>query len=245
MLKKNFVIGLGLALLLTACTEPNTPTPGIQTASSAASSAISSDASSAETVLEYGDSEAAGASSAASVHEIFASERFLSNGVLELGNTDAKITVTLFTHHSCSYCRTFMEEELPRLITDFVEKGNVKLQIVPLELRKYPQSTMQEKYFVCGAMQSKGLELHQLLFTANVMDKKAEATIGKLLKLDAKALTACLKDPQTEAIIKAQQEIATSQNITLVPTFIINGKTLVGLRGYADLRGEIETTLAK
>ena len=245
MPKKNFFLGLGVALLLAACAMPTIPTPAPENSSSPASSSTSSEDAGTGTTLEYGDSEAADTSSSSSVMETFASERLLANGILELGNADAKLTVTLFTHHSCGYCRMFMEEELPRLLSDFVEKGIVKLQIIPLELKKYTQSVVQEKYFVCSAMQSKGLEAHRALFSANVMDKKAEVTIGKLRKLEAKALTICLKDVQTEAILKAQQELATSQNITLVPTFIIQGKTLVGLRGYADLRGEIEAALAK
>lgn len=208
------------------------------------SSSISA-ASDSGSILEYGDTEGVDSSkgSSSSLADDRTTERLLPNGALELGMANAPLTLTLFTHHACGYCHTFEQEELPRLLGDFVEKGTLKLDIVPLELRKYPQSAMQEKVFICSAAQGKGLDAHRLLFTASVTAPKAETTLAKALKLDAKTFSACLKSPDTEALIKAEQDEAASLNITLVPTFVLDGKTMVGLRSYADLRGSIEEAM--
>lgn len=245
-MKKLMIVGM--AVSLTAC-EPLLP-PMIQngTTTSAVQHSVSSETASGsltDAELEYGDGEAAPVSPAPVLPEEVLTERLLPSGALELGNPNAPVTLSVFTHHSCEYCRTFTDKELPRLITDFVNKGQLKIEIMPLNLKKYPISALQEKMFICSGKIGRGLDTHRTLFWMNLTGKTPEATMAKELKVDAKAYAACVASAETEAMRAALQDVLQKAEITLVPTLMLQGELYVGLMNYADLRGKIEAVLTQ
>jgi len=172
-------------------------------------------------------------------------ERLLPNGVLEVGNTDAPLTLLIFTEHHCSYCRQFLNEIYPRLKTEYMEKGTVKLQIAMLPLKKYPGSGDAALGFFCAAEQGKGLHMHSVLF-AN-LNKSGEAILSyaKELKLDAKKFADCVSGSGAIVQLQGQEAWSKSLDVSVVPTFFLNGEKFIGLPYYPDLQGRIEEAMKK
>ncbi len=170
-------------------------------------------------------------------------ERLLPSGIIEIGDRDAPVVLLMFTEHHCRYCKDFYREHFPRLHEDFIDQGKLQLQIGILPLRKYTHSERAALGLLCAATQGKGIPMHELLFTLGAKDRATLMNEAATLDLDLNLFTQCLDSPDTQKTIERQKSLARSLDVTLVPTFFLNGRKAVGLPQYADLRGEIEESL--
>ena len=175
--------------------------------------------------------------------EITIVERLLPTGLIEIGDREAPVVLIMFTEHHCRYCKDFYAEHFPLLHRDFVEQGKVRLQIGILPLRKYVHSENAAISLLCAATQGKGIPMHELLFKVGANDREAQLALAASLDLDTELFGQCLDSPDTVHTIERQKSLARSFDVTLVPTFFLNGVKTVGLPYYADLRGMIEEKL--
>lgn len=175
--------------------------------------------------------------------EIQIVERLLPSGLIEIGDRDAPVVLLMFTEHHCRYCKDFYHEHFPLLIEDFINQGKLKLQIGILPLRKYVHSQNAALGLLCSATQGKGIPMHELLFALGAKDRETLLSEAATLELDKELFVQCLESPDTLKTVERQKSLARSLDVTLVPTFFLNGEKSVGLPQYADLRGMIETTI--
>ena len=237
-MRKVTLFTVSCGLLLAACTLP---APDGQQQSSSASSASSA---SSENQQIQGEEIGEGMPVTEERTETGAlAERFLPTGVLEIGNTQAPLTLLIFTEHHCSYCRQFLFEIFPRLKTDFLDPGTLKLQIAMLPLQKYQESADASLGFICSAAQGQGLVMHDVLFRNPNKSKAAILSYAVDLKLDTALLDDCMKSARTKALLEGQQTWAQSLSVDVVPTFFLNGEKFIGLPYYPDLKGRIEAAL--
>lgn len=166
-------------------------------------------------------------------------ERLLPHGVLEIGHSNAPLTLLVVTNPFCRYCKEFHEDLLPILEEAYVAGGVLKVQIVMLDLRKYPGSISFAQRLLCAGEQKRGREMLWLLF-----DQAHQTTenLRSLRGLDAAAMDACATSPRTQEILASQQSWLHSLSVTLIPTFFLNGEKSVGLPEERDLRGWIAET---
>lgn len=149
----------------------------------------------------------------------------VSTGTLLIGRADAPVTMLLFTNYDCAYCSDFEHGLMPRLQTDFIDKGILNVRIVPLPLQKYPDSDRNAQLLLCGTRVGSGADVHRQLFA----DRN-----------DFPALKTCLDDATyLQREMAAQYELIRAFDVTLVPTYVIDGQKFTGLPNYADLRGQI------
>ena len=167
-------------------------------------------------------------------------ERLLPSGLIEIGDRDAPIVLLMFTEHHCRYCKEFYRQHFPALHEEFIQQGTVKLQVGILPLRKYIHSENAALGLLCAATQGKGIPMHELLFTLGAKDRDVLLSEARTLDLDIDLFTACLDSPDTQKTVDRQKSLARSLDVTVVPTFFINGEKSVGLPEYVDLKGMIE-----
>ena len=170
-------------------------------------------------------------------------ERLLPSGLIEIGDRDAPVVLLMFTEHHCRYCKNFYHEHFPLLLEDFINQGKLKLQIGILPLRKYIHSQNATLGLLCAASQGKGIPMHKLLFTLGAKDRETLINEAASLELNLNLFADCLDSPETLKIIEQQKSLARSLDVTLVPTFFLNGEKSVGLPQYADLRGMIKKAI--
>lgn len=168
-----------------------------------------------------------------------------SGSLLEIGKTSAPLTLLVFTNHSCSYCRDFWERDVPRLQTDFISSGTLRLEIAILPMKKYPESEREALSLFCAATQGKGSAMHGALFLLPRHSESAMLSAAKALGLDLSAFRTCLSSPAAASALHVQESLAKQLNVTLAPTLILQDEKKVGLQPYADLRGWIEDVLQK
>lgn len=167
-------------------------------------------------------------------------ERLLPTGLLEVGDRYAEVTLLMFTEHHCRYCKEFYREHFSALHRDFIDPGYLRLQIGILPLKKYKDSSAAATGLYCAAEQQAGIPMHELLFTLGASSQESLLNQAASLELNIDVFTECLTSERAALAINQQTSLARSLNVTLVPTFFLNGKKSVGLPYYADLQGEIE-----
>lgn len=149
------------------------------------------------------------------------------------------MTLTVFTNYSCSYCTEFTRDMLPRLRHEFLRADSLKLRIVITPLKKYQNSALEVSTLLCASALGKGQGMHDALTAAKLRDRKSLLALGKTFELPAKEFIACLDAPETKRLLAEQQEFIQAHDVTLIPTFLLNGERQTGLPSYADLRGWI------
>ncbi|OIO55767.1 hypothetical protein AUJ46_00530 [Candidatus Peregrinibacteria bacterium CG1_02_54_53] len=239
-MRKYLLSLIGFGLLLAACSLSTPPAQQQQDSSSSSSSESSAPVQLQGEEIGEGEPATEERTETGSL-----AEHSLPTGALEIGNPQAPLTLLVFTEHHCSYCRQFLFEIFPRLKTDFIEAGTLKLQIAMLPLQKYRKSNEASLGFICSAGQGKGLAMHDALFRNPNKSKEAILSYATDLKLDTAALSECMKSGQTAALLAAQQSWAQSLGVDVVPTFFLNGEKFIGLPYYPDLRGRIEDFIKK
>ncbi|MDD5041409.1 MAG: thioredoxin domain-containing protein [Candidatus Peribacteraceae bacterium] len=237
-MRKITFLTLSCGILLAACTLPSPPAQQQQNASSSSSS------ESAAFIELQGEEIGEGMPATEERTESGAlAERFLATGILEVGNAHAPLTLLMITEHHCSYCRQFLFEIFPRLKTDFLDPGTLKLEIAMLPLQKYQKSTDASIGFICSAAQGKGLVMHDALFRNPNKSKEAILSYAVDLKLSTALLDDCMKSARTKMLLESQQIWAQSLGVEVVPTFFLNGEKFIGLPYYSDLKGRITEAL--
>ena len=170
-------------------------------------------------------------------------ERLLPTGFVEIGDRNAPIVLMMFTEHHCKYCKDFFMDSFPKLYKDFIQKGTVRLQIGILPLHKYTDSEPAAATLLCAAMQGKGIPMHKLLFELGAKDEELQMRLAESLELDTTLFSECLNSPDTARTLEREKSFARSLDVSLVPTFFLNGEKSVGLPDYADVRSMIEKKL--
>lgn len=165
-------------------------------------------------------------------------ERSLTGGVLELGAADAPGTMKLFLNVESAYAREFERARLPRIIRDVVATGDMKVRVYLLPIDKYTASETTARSLSCAADAGKGYPaLRRMMDNGRALDAPDLSD----LDIDAIAYAACTKDGR-DPLATARTEAA-AWNVTLVPTYVVNGTAFVGLPTAADLRGQLRDAL--
>ncbi len=166
-------------------------------------------------------------------------ERLLPTGILEVGSEQAPLVLLTFTNHACGYCREFQEEHFGRLLEDFIQTGQLRVQFIILPLKKYPQSRIAAAAVVCAMEQERGLAMHTALFEGK-QDRGRMFSLARTLALDEEEFRSCMEDTALDLLLSQQEAFARSLGVSLIPTFFLNGERLIGLPEYSALRGWIE-----
>ena len=166
-------------------------------------------------------------------------ERLAGHGMIELGSKEAPLLLTVFTNESCKYCNEFMRDMLPRLETDFMTNGKLRVQLIIVPLKKYPNSTLEASALLCATALEKGQLMEEVMRESTLRDRKSLIALAKEIALPVKQFTVCLDAKETKNLLAEQQDFIHQHDVTLIPAFLIGEEKKVGLLSYPDLRGWI------
>ena len=155
-----------------------------------------------------------------------------------LGRKDAPITILAFESMTCPHCASFHRNTLPQLKKEYIETGKAKLIFVdyPLDGRAMLASMLarcsgDKRYFAIvemlfGSQQNWG----------RAKDVMAElGRIGRFGGMTADEFKSCMANKALFDGIRARQQAADKEHaIRSTPTFVINGKKLLGAQPFAE-----------
>ena len=171
--------------------------------------------------------------------------------ILSIGNSDAKVTVKVFSSLTCPHCADFHISIYENLKKDFIDKGLVKFEhhAFPLDLAALNAEIIvrchvnnDEKFKLLKKIYEKqkdwaiGSDINKI----NDAIKK----IGAELNLEDKKMNKCLNDEKVQDDILNQRIDAQKKyKIESTPTIIINEKKYTGKNNYEQFKKAIEKKL--
>ncbi len=159
---------------------------------------------------------------------------------LVVGDENAPLSITVYLNPLSPYAREFQRLRMPVLLERFVRTGKLAIQLVTLPIDKYDGEEDAVRTTMCTADQGKGYAVHERLYRDGVTTLDAETLADLGITLDA--FDACVRSMSGDVLAPLATKAA-ADGVTLVPTYVIRGKAVVGLPTQADLVGAISEAL--
>lgn len=171
--------------------------------------------------------------------------------VLSIGNSDAKVTVKVFSSLTCPHCANFHTSIFNLLKKEYIDNGLVKFEhhAFPLDLA----ALNAELVVRCAANKERKFKLLEEIYKKqktwaigsdinkiNNLIKK----VGLGFDLTEDKMNLCLKDSGVQdEILNERIEAQKKYKIESTPTIIINGKKYSGKVDYEKFKKVIEKNL--
>jgi protein-disulfide isomerase len=162
-----------------------------------------------------------------------------------IGRPDAPITVVEYSDFDCGYCRKFYDTTFKQIMAEYVNKG-----LVRISYKHYPfltEASMPKAVIAeCAAEQGKFWQMHDAMFSGAVASadeatmRAAGAELAKQLGMDIPAFNKCLDDDAVKLRINTDAQEAQQAGVRGTPSFLINGKLLVGAQPFEQFRLALE-----
>ena len=171
--------------------------------------------------------------------------------VLSIGNSDAKVTVKVFSSLTCPHCASFHISIFNDLKKDFIDKGLVRFEhhAFPLDLA----ALNAEVIIGCQSNNEKKFELLEEIY--NKQKKWAVGSdinkindlikqIGISFDLTEEKMNSCLNDSKAQdEILNQRIEAQKRYKIESTPTIIVNEKKYTDKVDYKTFKKIIEKNL--
>jgi protein-disulfide isomerase len=165
------------------------------------------------------------------------------------GDANAAITVIEYSDFNCGFCKRFHDETFQRVIDDYVKTGKVKFSY-----KHYPflaaSSSWKAEAAECAAEQGQFWEYHDALFLQKVGNqgeesavKQALIEVAAMLEMDEPAFAECLKSGAARQRVQDDASEAQRLGVTGTPSFLVNGKPIVGAQPYEVFKQAIDAEL--
>jgi protein-disulfide isomerase len=171
-----------------------------------------------------------------------------------MGDPGAPVEVVEFSDFQCSACDFFHDETLADLIANYVDTGEVVFTYRSFPVidqnspRKESQAAALASY--CAAEQNRFWEYHDMLFANRIGENAGSYTISRLeamadtLGLDS-SFDRCLSEERYLDQLNEDVQLALAAGVNSTPSFLINGKLVVGALPFEQFALEIEQALAE
>ena len=171
--------------------------------------------------------------------------------ILNIGNSEAKITVKVFSSLTCPHCADFHKNIFDKLKEDYIDKDLVKFEHhgFPLDL-----AALNAEIIVrCHVDNIKSFQLLEKIYEKqskwavgsdiNIINESIKK-IGLESGLEDSKMNECLKnDTVQDEILKERIEAQKNYNIQSTPTIYINDKKFDKKHEYQEFKKAIEKFL--
>jgi protein-disulfide isomerase len=151
-----------------------------------------------------------------------------------VGAANGDVTIVEFLDYRCTYCK----KVFPAIQELLKNDGNIRYVVKELPILS-PESVVAAKaaLAVWRKTPAKYMAFHTALMTARgtLSDTRILEIAGEV-GLDAKAVGAAMKDPEINAALAKNHELAQSLNIQGTPAFVVGGRLVPGAVGVDALR---------
>lgn len=165
-----------------------------------------------------------------------------------IGNEQAPVRMYEFSDFRCPYCAKYNLDSGKKIYSKYIETGKVYLGFIHLAILG-EDSVRAAVASECAAEQGKFWEYHELLFAqrqgGNTPDYSNEnlKALAQQLDLDPQTFAECLDSGRYTSTVLQQTQFARQIGLTSTPSFLVNGKAIIGAQPYEVFEGVIEEAL--
>jgi len=147
------------------------------------------------------------------------------------GPTSAPITIIEFADFQCPYCVKVVPT-LEAVLERYPDQVRLVFKHLPLPM--HPKAPLAHEASVAAGAQGQFWTMHDLLYAnRHQMDRADFLGYAETLGLDVVQFETALDSGQYREIVEADMQEAQRLGITGTPTFVINGRKLVGAKPLA------------
>jgi protein-disulfide isomerase len=175
-------------------------------------------------------------------------------GVSMLGSKDAPLTIVEYTDYQCPFCQRFHVASFPEIKRNYIDTGKVRYYSKDLPLDFHANAMRAAQAGRCAGEQGKFWELRDVMaMNPDKLDMERIAGFADNLKMDSKALRACIdsgkyKDQVQNDVLEAMKIGANG-----TPTFVIgksiengvDGELMVGAAPFPEFDKKLKQLEAK
>jgi protein-disulfide isomerase len=166
-----------------------------------------------------------------------------TDGDPSIGPEDAPVTIIEFSDYQCPYCQVWYQQVYKQLLTAYPDQIRFVYRDMPLSF--HAEATPAAEAANCAGEQGAYWEFHDALFGQKYgLNRSAYENYAADLGLDGQAFTECLDSHRNQAEIQADVSDAYKAGIDSTPSFVINGRVLIGALPLADFKAVIDEELA-
>ena len=165
------------------------------------------------------------------------------------GDKKAKVTLVEFTDFQCPFCKRYADETMAQIEKEYVATGKVKYIVrdLPLEFHQFAQPAAEAAK--CAGAQGKYFEYSDQLFAnQDTWSKETDVTktfsgYAVTLGLNETKFSQCAAKGEQKAAVEADTALAKKAGLGGTPSFVINGKILVGAQPFIAFKTMIDAAL--
>lgn len=170
-----------------------------------------------------------------------------------LGNKDAKLTIIEFSDFQCPFCRVFWKDTYKQIKKEYIDTGKVKLVYRDYPLDFHPMAGPSAQAAECADDQGKFWEMHDKIFMEQ--DKLGQGTVtyaasdlkkwASQIGLNASQFNQCLDSGKYKSEVEKDLADGSASGISGTPSFVINGRLMVGAQPFSAFKAVIDEELKK
>jgi protein-disulfide isomerase len=165
------------------------------------------------------------------------------------GPDNAKVTIVEFSDFQCPFCSRGYNTIEQQVLKEYGDKVKFYYKNYPLPF--HPWAQLGAVAAECAKQQKpdafwtlyKGLFEQQKDITADNVKEKSHAILADS-KVDMAKFDDCFDNKKTQAGVKADQAEGGSVGVTGTPSFVINGRLLVGAQPFEQFKAVIDDEMA-
>jgi protein-disulfide isomerase len=139
-----------------------------------------------------------------------------------LGADTAPVAVVEYSDYQCPYCQRFHAAVLPRLKSEYIDTGKVKLFFRDLPLTMHPQAMPAAVAARCAAQQGKFWPMNEALFAQqSELGPALYTRLAGSLALNGERFKQCLDDPETQQRVRRDAREAAGYEVSATPSFLL------------------------
>ena len=159
------------------------------------------------------------------------------------GVAEAPILIIEFSEYECPFCNRVLPT-LDQLHEEYA--GQIKHVFMNYPLPFHANAQKASEAAECAADQGKFWEMHDMLFANSAaLDVASIKGYAQSIGLDTATFSQCLDSGAKTALVNQHLAAGEAAGVSGTPTYIINGKTVVGAQPIDAFRAAIDAALAE
>ncbi len=160
-----------------------------------------------------------------------------------IGPANAPVTIIEFSDYQCPYCQVWYKQVYQQLMASYPNKIRFVYRDLPLPM--HPEAVPAAEAADCAGEQNAYWKYHDALFSQKYgLNRAAYEQYATDLGLDTKAFAACLDSHRYQGEVQADASDAARVGISGTPSFVVNGRILIGALPFSEFKTVIDEELA-
>jgi hypothetical protein len=157
------------------------------------------------------------------------------------GDDKAPLQVFVYSDYSCFFCRKFFQNDFPKLKTEYIDNGKIKLIMRLASRTENLDRRNALKTAVCINKYGIIDYLHELMILDDqvVFTPQFQSMMNEFIDRDP-LVAECILGNEAEEYLRMNLQDIETLNIKGTPTFIINTMVYTGYKDYNQLKKIIE-----